>query len=223
MFRSHYRRVALVALIIFIPPQLLAVALGSIRESLESEPGLVRGLGYVVGLLIVTFVRLLGPVVYAGYLDEAVGQEHFRGRRHRLADVLRMLPWGRLLAADLIVVVGATIGLALLIVPGVVWLTAVALVGPVIVQERHGLRGGFRRTLQLSRDGWRMILLLVVTLIVAEALVHEGVHAAFHHSSIWLQLAASWAVSAFVGGIVGLVEVALATELMARNPRRARA
>lgn len=223
MFRSHYRRVALVALIIFIPPQVLALALGAIRQSLESDPGLLRGLGYVVGLLIVTLVRLLGPVVYAGYLDEAVGQEYFRGRRRRFPDVLRMLPWGRLLAADLIVVLGATIGLALFVVPGLVWLTAVALVGPVIVQEGHGLSDGFRRTLQLSRDGWRMILLLVVTLLVVEALVHEGVHAAFHHSSIWLQLAASWAISAVVGGIVGLVEVALATELMARSPRRTRA
>lgn len=222
MFRRHRWRVALVALVIFVPPQVLAIALGAVRQSLETDPGLGRLLGYVVGLLVVTLFRLLGPVVYAGYLDEAVGQEYFRGRHYVLGDVLRTLPWGRLLAADLIVAIGTIVGLALLVVPGIAWLTMFTLVGPVIVREGHGVGAALRRTLTLSRGAWRMILLLVVGLLVLEHLVHEGVHQAVHHESVWLQIAASWAVSALVGGVVGLVEVALATELMARHPLEGR-
>jgi hypothetical protein len=219
MFRQHYWRVALVALVVFVPPPLLAAALRDLRDSLEADPGLVRGLGYVLGFLLATLVRLAGPVVYAGYLDEAVGHEYFKGHRVHFRTVLRTLPWGRLIVADLVLIVGTTIGLALLVVPGLVWLTLFTLVGPVIVQERHGVVDGFARTLELSRRAWPMILLLVVVLLAVEHGVHEWVHQAMHHHDFWLEVAANWLVSAVVGGLVGLVEVALASELMARHPR----
>lgn len=218
MFREHYLRVAIVASLLFVPPVLVAAMLEGIRESLETDPSLLRGLGYALGLLVAVTIRLLGPVVFAGYLDEAVGQEYFGGPRIRLGEVLRTLPWGRLVAADVIVVLGTAVGLALFILPGVVFLTLFTLIGPVLVQERHGLVDGFRRTFELSRRSWPMILLLVVTLLVVENVVHEGVHELFHHSALHLQVISSWLVAATVGGMVGLVEVALATELMARSP-----
>lgn len=220
MLREHYRRVAVVALILFVPPPLLAAGLTGFREALEADPGLVRGLGYVVGLLLVTLVRLAGPVVYAGYLDEAVGHEYFKGRRVYFGTVLRTLPWARLIAADLVLIVGVTVGLVLLVLPGLMWLTLFALVGPVIVQERHGLVAGFGRTLELSRKAWPMILVLVVLLILVELVVHEWIHQALHHHDLWIEILGSWLVSALFGGFVGLVEVALATELMARHPPR---
>ena len=219
MLRQHYLRVALVALVIFVPPPILSVALGGLRESLEADPALIRGLGFVLGLLAATLARLAGPVVYAGYLDEAVGHEYFKGHRVSLGTVLRTLPWGRLVVADLILILGATIGLALFVVPGLIWMTLFALIGPVLVQERHGLIDGFARTYQLGRAAWQQILLLVVVLIIAELAIHEWVHHALHHSGFWVEVGASWLVSAIVGGFVGLVEVALATELIARHPR----
>jgi hypothetical protein len=221
MFRSHYVRVASVALVLFIPPPLLIALLQPVRESLEADPALVRGLGYALGLLMVAAIRLLGPVVYAGYLDEAVGREYFGGERLYLPQVLRSLPWLRLVAADMILVVGTAIGLSLLIVPGLVYVTLFSLVGPVIVQERHGIVEGFRRTYQLSRPAWRMIVVLVVALLAVESIVHEIVHEFVHDYGLTFQLMAEWAVAAIVGGVVGLIEVALATELMARSPLQA--
>ncbi len=223
MFRRHYGRVALVALVLFVPPQVLSVLLTDARASLEADPGLVRGLGYLLGLLLVVTVRLLGPVVYAGYLDEAVGHEYFKGHYVRFSTVLHTLPWGRLVVADVIVVVGTVIGLSLFVVPGIIWLTLFTLVGPVIVQEHHGVIDGFRRTLQLSRGAWRMVLLLVVLLLVVENVAHEVVHQALHDAALWLQVLALWLTAAVIGGIVGLVEVSLASELMARSPRADRA
>ena len=218
MFRQHYWRVALVALVLFVPPPLLTGLLRGLRDSLEADPGLIRGLGYMIGLLMATTIRLLGPVVYAGYLDEAVGHEYFSGHRVRFGNVLRTLPWGRLLIADIILVVGTVVGLSLFVVPGLVWLTLFTLVGPVIVKEHHGVIDGFRRTYQLSRASWPMIAVLVVTLLAAEQFAHEAVHQAVHHASIGVQIAAVWLVAAIIGGVVGLVEVALASELMARAP-----
>lgn len=219
MFRRHYWRVALVALVLFVPPPLLAASLRELRDSLEADPSLVRGLGFIIGLLMVTLIRLFGPVVYAGYLDEAVGQEYFKGHRVYFGTVVRTLPWGRLLVADLVLIGGTTIGLLLFVVPGIVWATLFALVGPVIVQERRGVIDGFARTFRLSREAWHLVLVLVVAFIAAELIIHEIVHQVTHHSDFWLQVTASWLVAALIGGIVGLIEVALATELMARHPK----
>jgi hypothetical protein len=218
MLRQHYLRVALVAMIIFVPPPVLSAMLRGLRDSLEADAGLIEGLGFLAGLLVATLVRLAGPVVYAGYLDEAVGHEYFKGQRVLFGTVLRRLPWGRLVVADIILILGTTIGLALFVVPGIIWLTLFTLIGPVLVQEHHGLVDGFVRTLRLSRAAWRKVLLLVVVLLIGEQAIHEGVHLALHHHDFWVEVAASWLVSAVVGGFVGLVEVALATELMARHP-----
>ncbi len=218
MFRRHFWRVGLVALVLFVPPPLLVVMLDGLRESLEADPGLVRGLGFVIGMLIATMVQLFGPVVYAGYLDEAVGHEYFHGRHVRFREVLRSLPWVRLVIADLILVIGTGIGLLLFVVPGLIWLTLFVLIGPVLVQERHGISDGFSRTFQLARGAWQMILVLVVALLAAENAIHEIAHQLFHHSPVWQQVMAAWVVSASIGGIVGLIEVALASELMARSP-----
>ena len=57
-------------------------------------------------------------------------------------------------------------------------------------------------------------------LLAVEHAFHEWVHHAMHHRDFWLEVTANWLVSAVIGGFVGLVEVALATELMVRNPRR---
>lgn len=218
MFRRHYWRVGLVALVLFVPPPLLIAALEGWREAIEADPGLIRGLGFIIAALVSAMIGLFGPVVYAGYLDEAVGNEYFHGGRTRFREVLRSLPWIRLIVADFILVLGTAIGLSLFIVPGLIWMTLFALIGPVLVQERLGVVDGFRRTYRLSRGAWKMIAVLVVALLAVENVVHEIVHELFHEHSIWAQVASSWVVAAVVGGIVGLVEVALASELIVRTP-----
>ncbi len=219
MLRGGFGRVAVVALILFVPPPLLIALLEGLRDSLEVDPGIIRGLGFVLGLLMVTLIRLFGPVVYAGYLDEAVGREHFTGERVRLKGVMRSLPWIRLIVADVILVVGVTVGLAFFILPGIVLAILFGLVGPVIVQENLPVVGAFRRTYQLSRSAWKMIFILIVLLIAGEHVVEEIAHEAIHESSLVTQIAVEWIIAAGVGGAVGLIEVALATELMARSPR----
>jgi hypothetical protein len=219
MFRVHYLRVAVVALLAFAPPMVLATLLASVREGLGSTAGTMAELGWVVGLLALIFVRLLGPVVFAGYLDEAVGQEYFAGRRYSMREVLDSLPWGRLVVADLVVVGGTVVGLSVMVVPGLVWLTLFALVGPVIVQERRDLVDAFRRTYAISRPAWSRVLILVVSAIAIEQGIDELVHDAVHDLGLGTQVAVTWLVYATAGAMVGLIEVALATELMARSPR----
>lgn len=217
MFKRHYVRVAGVAMILFVPPPLIVAALEGLRGSLETDPGLARGVGFFLGLLAVTAIRLLGPVVYAGYLEAAVGHEYYVGGRTRFRDVLSSLPWMRLIIADLVLLVGTVVGFTLFVVPGLIFLTLFSLVGPVIVLEHHAVLPGFRRTYQLSRTAWPMIAVLVVAFLIAEHTIAELIHITVHDTSLTVQVAAEWAVAVVIGGSVGLVEVALATELVARD------
>ncbi len=215
MFRLGYLRVALVALILFVPPAVLAVLLEGITEEQLDLP---FGAGVLLAMAIGGLFRLFGPVVFAGYLDEAVGSEYFKGHRQRLPEVLRSLPWVSLLVADVIVVVGASIGLALLVIPGIAFYAAFGLVGPVMVQERRGIRPSFERTLQISRTAIVPVVLLVIVPLAAEQVIHEAAYRAVHEEAAHIRILVEWLVAAIVGGAVGLLEVALATELMARNP-----
>ena len=171
-----YLRVAVVALVLFVPPPLLIAVLEGVLEGIEGDPGLIPEIGFIIAVLIALAIRMFGPVVYAGYLEAAVGSEYYHGTQMRFRAVLRSLPWVRLIIADVIVVAGTVAGLSLFVLPGLIWLTLFTLVGPVIVQERLPVVAAFKRTYRLSRKSWKMIFLLVVILIGAEHVLDELMH-----------------------------------------------
>ena len=215
MLRLGLMRVAVVALILFVPPALLTAA---VEAFAEDRPNLFPGGGSLLALGVAAVFRLMGPVIFAGYLDEAVGSEYFHARRHSFRDVLRSLPWVRLLIADLIVVIGASVGLAVFIVPGIIFYLFFGLVGPVIVQERRAVRDAFRRTARISRTALVPIVVLVLVPVVAEQVLHAAASRAVHDQGIGARVIIEWLIAAVIGGTVGLLEVGLATELMARHP-----
>jgi hypothetical protein len=218
MFRLGRTRVVVVALVLFGLPALLGSVAQEYLDGLTTPPGLLATTLAVTAVLVATTLRLFGPVVFTGYLDEAVGREYLFGHRTSFREVLRSLPWIRLLIADLILGLGAVFGLVLLIVPGLIIYTLFGLVGPVIVQERRTLWDGFRRTYRISRTALLPVFLLVLVPVIVEQLVHGFAEEAVHHAWFPIQFVVEWLVAALIGGAVGLLEVALAAELMARNP-----
>jgi hypothetical protein len=62
------------------------------------------------------------------------------------------------------------------------------------------------------------VFLLVLVPVIVEQLVHGFAEEAVHHAWFPIQFVVEWLVAALIGGAVGLLEVALAAELMARNP-----
>lgn len=217
MLRTHFGRVAAAALLLFVGPAILIAAVGSVSE----RPA---GLDHPVALLALTIVavvlRLIGEVGFTGYLDEAVGSAYFRGQDRPMREVLRRLPWTRLIVADVIVVVGTLVGLALLVVPGIAFYVLFGLVGPVIVQERRGVSDAFRRTFAFSRTAVLPILVLVAVPTALEVGIHETIDHAIHGQGFLVSVLVLWAVATVIRGAVGLLMVALAVELMARDPDR---
>jgi hypothetical protein len=218
MLRHGFWRVAGVALIVFIPPPLLSELAEEFAIDVQPRDDPVLWALLAAAVVLVVILKLIGPVLYAGYLDEAVGHGYVHGSKRTLRDVIRSLPLVRLLLADVILVTAVSLGLVLLVVPGIVIGTLFGLVGPVIVQERRTLVDAFRRTYRISLPAWRLIILLVMVPIGIEHAVAETVLERAHEIHPIAEVIAEWALAVSVGAGVGLLEVAMAMELMARMP-----
>ena len=115
-------------------------------------------------------VSLLGTVLLAGIICRLVGATEHGMQRPNLLAVARSMPWRRLITADLLVAAIVVIGLGLLILPGLVAVTLLAVVGPIIEIEHQRVFDSFRRSAHLVRRRiWLVILLATVPL----ALVSE--------------------------------------------------
>jgi hypothetical protein len=217
MLRQSFWRISGVALIFFALPALMTVVAQSIITNQDGD----RPLLFVIALLVAVSLRVLGPVAFAGFLDEAVAKEFHHGHHKSLAEVMRELPWRRLIVADVIVVIAVGIGMALFVVPGLVEFGLFGMVGAVIVQERAGVAASFRRTVSLAISAPALVALLVVVPFAFEEILHLVIYETLHSSGVGVQLVTEWIIAILVGGTLGLFEVALATELMARNPQGA--
>jgi hypothetical protein len=145
--------------------------------------GLVLAGGGGLALLITSAIALIATFWYQGMVVEAV-RDILDGRRDQTVGGLfsSASPFiTSLLAAGVLAGIGIAIGLLLLIVPGLILITIWAVIVPVIVIERSGVRDAFGRSRALVRgNGWQVFGVIVVLIL--------------------LQLVASEAVNAIVGG-----------------------
>ncbi len=129
-----------------------------------------------------------------------------------------MLPLRRLLAADVLLAIATLAGLALFVIPGVILFTLWSLVGPVITIEDRSVGSAFRRSWHLVRPCfWLTLCLVTIPLQVEQAVLH-AIHYAeiFEHPFVPAFLL-NGLLGMVIGSIVGLVEVVLAYELIART------
>jgi len=218
MWRARTGRIAGAAFVFFVPPAALYFGAELIREARADSAGTTRWLLLVAVIAVASLARFLGEIFFAGFLDLAIGDDYFRGERRTLGEVLRRLPWKPLLAVDVIVNVLAAVGISFFVVPGLVVYVLFGLVGPVVVQERRGVRDALARTCRISRPHWFLVLALVVIPLGIEHALAEFVRHAVHDDGILIVVGSEWLIALTMLALVGVVEVALATELMARTP-----
>ena len=161
MYAGQARFLLPVALALFIPLGLVDAASDHMQE-LEADEltaGQFVELALAVGLQ--TASSTLGEVLYAGIAMAAV-TESMEGRpRPPLGRVLRGLPYGPLVAVDVLFSLGLGIGIALLIVPGMVFFGRYILAAPLLEIERRGVRAAFRRSRSISRGHEVSLLVLL--------------------------------------------------------------
>jgi hypothetical protein len=128
----------------------------------------------VAAALSTSTVSLLGAVFLSGFLCRLVSTSEHGGSEHgaTIRDVLRTLPWGSLIVADLLVVLIVLIGLVVLIIPGLIALTLLAVAGPVIELEHQHAVAGLRRSAHLVRPHfWRVAAFATLPLVVANGVI----------------------------------------------------
>lgn len=155
MYRRFAGHFLAVAFIIYaaaaVVSALLALGFGGVGADL----GLVVQL-FAVFLLTASLVRAVQDV-RDGRVDLSVGQT--------MRSVLNVL--GAVAVAGILAAIAITIGLAIVIVPGLVLITFWALIMPVIVLERSGPFESFGRSFRLVRGhGWNVFGTLVVLYII---------------------------------------------------------
>lgn len=142
-------------------------------------------MGVVGSGIIVFLIGLILRALVQGCLVRATIADS-EGRKAGLGECLtaaaaRALP---LIGASFLFVLGLALGMILLIVPGVMFAIAFAVVAPVVVEERVGVIESFHRAAALTRGArWKIFglgLLILVLIWLIEAIVGVVAVIMFH-------------------------------------------
>ena len=131
--------------------------------------GLVLNSGFFLSGLITSGIALIGTYWFQGMVVEAA-RDILDGRRdHDVGSLFGAAsPFiGRLIGAGILAGIAITIGLILLIAPGLYLLTIWAVIVPMIVLERAGVFDSFGRSHELVKGfGWPVLGVLVCLFVI---------------------------------------------------------
>ncbi len=130
--------------------------------------------------LSATGAGTFGDVFLSGFLCRIVSDAVHGTRASEQASIRQVaadLPWRRLIGADLLVALFVIIGLGLLIIPGLIVITLLAVTGPVIEIERRPVFNALRRSAHLARQHfWTVALLGTLPLLLTYVLESQVPH-----------------------------------------------
>jgi hypothetical protein len=155
LYKRHWQHFFAVAVIVYALLLLIGVFVTTLLGRL--------------GLVIAFFLAIVGAFWLQGALIEAV-----RDVRDGRADLSvretleRVLPrFNRIAVAGILAGLGIAVGLALLIVPGLILLTIWVMVIPAVVLEDRGVVESFGRSRELVRgSGWNVFGVIVLTILL---------------------------------------------------------
>lgn len=156
----------------------------------------------------------LGLTFYSGMLERLVGSVERNEPPQSIHIVMRTLPWGRLILAELILLVLSATAAAFALLPGLVVDTLFALVGPLINLLDSRVPQALRRSVQLV---WPHFILVFCMITLPLAVEHELLilikEVIPHERTIFIFLT-SFLLGDVFGVALGLVEVTLAERLV---------
>jgi hypothetical protein len=172
-YRRNARSLLLLGVALFVPLGLIEALTESARElRLERLDDLDPVV--LVPALAIAALSILGQVFYSGAVA-AILAEEAGGERRPLREVARRLPYGALVAVDLVFTFAFALGLALLVVPGLVFFAWFALAGPLVGVEHDGVRAAFARSRNISRGHGRTIVAVLLPVLLLTSALSDAI------------------------------------------------
>jgi hypothetical protein len=208
-YRRHWALLILAAIVILLPQALVDAVLDQLQvEGVESA----KDAAVLAAVPLTVAVSLLGQAAYAGFAAAAVIESRAGHPVPRMVALIRSLPLKRLVAVDLILGVGAAVGLVMLVVPGLVFLAVFSIAPAVIKIEHLPVWASLHRCVELVRGQfWRVGALVVGTIFVIEWVV-QALTYPFH--GLGAAVVADLAVEGVLEPIEGLVLVLVTMTLL---------
>jgi hypothetical protein len=205
------------ALVVFTPIGVI----GGVLDRLADQDLTIT---VVIVAVTVLASALIGEVFYSGAVAGLIADAPEDGRRPSILELARRLPLLRLLAADALVTTAVIVGAILLIVPGVLFFAWFAFVAPAIEIEKRSLRDAFKRSRELVRGRFWIVLALVGGLEVTSEAAVAGIES-LTHSVLGHGLAAEWGAEVIADVTTNppyaVILVMMALELMREKPEDA--
>jgi hypothetical protein len=211
VLRSDSAFLFALAVIVFAP---VGVLEGLVDALAEHD----LGIALVATVASVAIIALIGDVFYSGTVAGLISKPP--GEQRSLRRVARELRYGRLIAADILVALAVALGLLLLIVPGIVFFALFAFVAPVIEIEGRTVREAFRRSRELVRGRFWLVLVVIGGAEVASELGISGL-TALAHSLLGEGLVVDW-LGETAGDVLTTPPLAVLLVLMAVELMRER-
>ena len=197
-----------------IVPGLIIFGLDAIQGTFYTEVAVDHlGIGSVIGAVLFG-ASALGLTFYAGMLERLVGSVERDEPAQPVLQVLRTLPWGRLLIAEGILIVITAVASLLLVVPGLIVGTLFALVGPLINLLDSSVPAAFRRSLQLVWPHFMLVFLFITLPLAVEHEIVVFIAELIPHEHIWAIFLTTFILGDLFGMALGLMEVTLAERLV---------
>jgi hypothetical protein len=169
VWRAHAVQLWVLAAIVLAP--LAALELAGYRLAIDITAKKFDPATALVNLFVILVFEIGSAEVEAVAAEKMVGSELHGHRIPSFLRFLREVPWVRLVLATLVFEIAVLVGLALVVVPGVIVRVYFTLYGPVIVVERRGVGAAFRRSAQLVRGSyWPVLAVALFAIGVSEGI-----------------------------------------------------
>ena len=199
LYRSQFGVLIGAAVGVFVPIAILS--------------GILAATDAVALVPVVLVLALVGEALYIGTVVEAVADMRDGRRDFSVGQLLRAAgPFvAPLVGGGVLYGIGVAIGLILLIVPGLVFLTWFGLFAPAIVVERRRVFDSFTRSRDLVRgNGWQVFGVIVVAFLIQAVIQNLFQRVGAGASDSWVVAA----VFSAVGQIVTAPVMALAVSVV---------
>jgi hypothetical protein len=171
----------------------------------------------IMASIALTAANGFGTTFLSGVLDRTVGEHQHGHPAESLWQLLRRIPYGWLILADILTIIIKVVGFILFVVPGIIAITLMCIVGPVVMIEGRRPFSAVRRSAQLVWPCFWLTFAAVTIPLLGENVLTDFVESAEWSHGFVRHLIVGVAIEAPVAIFVSLVEVTLAYHLLERD------